>query len=62
MQDGSVDTNVDIDERSLQLCCRHWEYDLHKLDILSVDVAEGGHSAVILAALQVCAERMIRCV
>ncbi|KAL3131065.1 hypothetical protein ABBQ38_000380 [Trebouxia sp. C0009 RCD-2024] len=31
---------------------RHWEYDLHKLDILSVDVAEDGQSAVILAALQ----------
>lgn len=34
-------------------CCRHWEYDLKQLGILSVDVGDDGTSAVILAAIQV---------
>ena len=34
-------------------CCRHWEYDLKQLDILSVDASDDGSSAVVLAAIQV---------
>ena len=33
--------------------CRHWEYQLNKLNIISIDVAEDQHSGVVLAAVQV---------
>lgn len=45
-----------VHTRNVYMGCRHWEYELHKLDILSVDVEDDGRSAVILAALQVCIE------
>ena len=35
------------------LPCRHWEYDLKNLNILSVDTSDDMKSAIILAAIQV---------
>jgi hypothetical protein len=33
--------------------CRHWEYELKDLNILSVDASDDGSPTVILAAIQV---------
>lgn len=40
---------------SLPGCCfRHWEYELNKLEIISVDMSEDEEGGSILAAVQVC--------